>query len=171
MSIETPLELKVRIDFQDYWRATHSYMLGVVKFRIFMATAILFVAVFVYSSISAPHAPPAYPLLIPPAGLIFLYGMLYLNTKYLFAGKKFLQHEVRYVFTSEGVNAIAEGSPGETSWSAIPKAFELKDDFLIFYTAERMYTIPKRCFAGAEDLTLFRNLLASHLGNKAKLQI
>ena len=28
---------------------------------------------------------------------------------------------MRYVFTSEGVNAIAEGAPGETSWAAIPK--------------------------------------------------
>ena len=74
--------------------------------------------------------------------------MLYANTKMLFAGKKFLQHPVRFIFSSEGVNAVAPGSPGETSWSAIPKAFELKDDFLIFYTSERMYTIPKRCFAG-----------------------
>jgi hypothetical protein len=170
MSPELPIEITVRIDFQDYWRATAAYMLRFVRLRWLIAVAVVYLALFAYLNFTGSYQGQTYPLLIPLAALGFLYAMLYLNTKMLFAGKKFLQHPVRYVFSSEGVNAIAAGSPGETSWSAIPKAFELKDDFLIFYTAERMYTIPKRCLVGEEELQRFRAMLAVHLGSKAKLQ-
>jgi hypothetical protein len=170
MTIESPIEITVRIDFQDYWRATSAHMLDHFKLKWLIVSAGLYLALFLYLNFTNTYHGQTYPLLIPLAALGFVYAVLYVNTKMLFAGKKFLQHPVRYVFSSEGVNAIAAGAPGETSWSAIPKAFELKDDFLIFYTAARMYTIPKRCFAGAEELQRFREMLALHLGNKAKLQ-
>lgn len=169
MSFELPIEITVRIDFQDYWRATSAYLLRYFKLKWLIVSAGLYLALFLYLNFTNTYHGQTYPLLIPLAALGFVYAVLYLNTKMLFAGKKFLQHPVRYVFSSEGVNAIAAGSPGETSWSAIPKALELKDDFLIFYTAERMYTIPKRCFAGDEELKRFRAMLAAHLGGKAKL--
>jgi len=170
MSYHAPIEITVRVDFQDYWRATSAYMLRHFRLRWLIVSAGAYLALFLYLNFTRSYTGQTYPLLIPLAALGFLYAVLYLNTKMLFAGKKFLQHPVRYIFSSEGVNAIATGSPGETSWSAIPKAFELKDDFLIFYTAERMYTIPKRCFAGKEELSRFREMLALHLGSKAKLQ-
>jgi hypothetical protein len=170
MNAELPIELTVRINFQDYWRATSTYMLRHFKLRWLIACAVLYLLLFFYLNLSHTYRGQTYPLLIPLAALGFLYAMLYLNTKVLFAGKKFLQHPVRFIFSSDGVNAIAPGSPGETSWTAIPKAFELKDDFLIFYTAERMYTIPKRCFANDGDLERFKQMLARHLGDKVSLQ-
>ena len=170
MDAELPIEVTVRIDFQDYWRATSTYMLRHFRLKWLVGSAALYLVLFFYLNITHTYGGQTYPLLIPLAALGFLYAMLYANTKMLFAGKKFLQHPVRFIFSSEGVNAIAPGSPGETSWSAIPKAFELKDDFLIFYTSERMYTIPKRCFAGDQELQAFRAMLAAHLGTKAKLQ-
>jgi hypothetical protein len=169
MSLEGPIELTVRIDFQDYWRATSAYMLRHFRLKWLIVSAGLYLALFIYLNFTNTYHGQSYPLLIPLAALGFLYAVLYLNTKMLFAGKKFLRHPVCYVFSSEGVKAIAPGSPGETSWSAIPKAFELKEDFLIFYTAERMYTIPKRVFAGDEELRRFRSMLATRLGNKANL--
>lgn len=170
MSPELPIEITVRVDFQDYWRATSAYMMRHFNLRWLIMIAGLYLALFLYLNFTNAYHGQNYPLLIPLAALGFLYAVLYLNTKMLFGGKKFLQHPVRYIFNSEGVNAIAPGSPGETSWNAIPKAFELKDDFLIFYTAERMYTIPKRCFAGDDELKRFKQMLAAHLGSKAKLQ-
>ena len=170
MKPELPIEVIVRVDFQDYWRATSAYMLRHFRLKWLVVSAGLYLALFLYLNFTRTYHGQTYPLLIPLAALGFLYAVLYLNTKMLFAGKKFLQHPVRYVFSSEGVNAIAVGSPGQTSWNAIPNAFELKDDFLIFYTAERMYTIPKRCFAGDKELKQFREMLASHLGSKARLQ-
>lgn len=170
MKSQLPIELTVRIDFQDYWRATSAYMLRHFRLKWLIVIAGLYLALFLYLNFTRTYTGQTYPLLIPLAALGLLYAVLYLNTKMLFTGKKFLQHPVRYIFTSEGVKAIAAGSPGETSWNAIPKAFELKDDFLIFYTAERMYTIPKRYFAGDEELKRFRGMLAANLGNKAKLQ-
>jgi hypothetical protein len=169
MSFDSPIELTVRIDFQDYWRATSAYMLRYFRLKWLIITAVVYLALFFYLNFSHSYRGQTYPLLIPLAALGLLYAVLYLNAKTLFARKKFLQHTVRYVFTSEGVNAIAVGSPGQTSWSAIPKALELQDDFLIFYTAERMYTIPKRCFAGADELKRFRAMLAANLGSKANL--
>jgi YcxB-like protein len=169
MSWEVPFELRVRITFDDYWRATSSYMMRNLKLKWLIVSAAIYLALFFYINFTHSFSGPTYPLLIPLAALGFLYGMLYVNTKSLFAGKKFLQHEVRYVFSEEGIDAIAVGAPAPTSWSAIPKAFELKHDFLIFYTSERMYTIPKRCFAGVEEVKQFRQMLAGRLGNKAKL--
>ena len=170
MNPDAPIELKVRIEFQDYWRATSSYMLRHFKLQWLIVSAVGYLILFLYLTFTNPFGAPVYPLLIPLAALGFLYAILYLNTKMLFAGKKFLRHEVRYVFSSEGVEAIAEGSPGKTSWSAIPKAFELKNDFLIYYTSERMYPIPKWCFTSDEELKRFRMMLGTHLGSKAKLQ-
>lgn len=135
-----------------------------------VAGAIVCCAAFLYLAVASSFKRPPYPLLIPLAALALLYSILYFNTKLIFAGKKFLQQEVQYVFSGEGVEAIAPESPGLTRWSAIPKAFELKDDFLIYYTSERMYTIPKRCLAGDEELKRFRAMLALHLGNKVRLQ-
>src|SRR6266404_5495865 len=131
MNPQLPIEITVRIDFQDYWRATASYMLRHFRLKWLIVSAGLYLALFFYLNFTGTYQGQTYPLLIPLAALGFLYAVLYLNTKMLFAGKKFLQHRVRFVFSSEGINAIAPGSPGETSWSAIPKAFELKDDFLI----------------------------------------
>jgi len=145
-------------------------MLRHFKLKWLIVSAGAYLLLFFYLNFTRTYSGQTYPLLIPLAALGFLYAVLYLNTKMLFASKKFLQHPVRYVFTSEGVNAIAPGAPGDISWNAIPKAFELKDDFLIFYTAERMYTIPKRCFAGEEELKNFRAVLIQQLGSKAKLQ-
>jgi hypothetical protein len=169
MNSEVHIVVTVRVDFQDYWRATSAYMLRIVKMKQLIAAAAVYFLLFLYLTYLDPLGAPKY-LLVPLAALGFVYAMLYLNTKMVFAGKKFLQHPVRFVFSSEGVNAIAEGSPGETPWNAIPKAFELKDDFLIFYTAERMYVIPKRCFAGVDDVRGFRSVLAAHLGTRAQLK-
>ena len=171
MSSDLPIELVVQIDFQDYWRATCAYMLRHFKLKWLIVSAGLYLALFVYLNLTNPGGGQTYPLLIPLVALGILYAILYLNTMMLFAGKKFLQHPVRYVFSSTGIEAIAPGAPGPTSWSAIPKAFELKNDFLIFYTAERMYAIPKRCFAGEAELVRFRAMLSSRLGDKAKLSL
>ncbi len=170
MGMEVPFELTVRITFDDYWRATSAYMLRMFKLWQLILSAVIYLGLFLYINLTHSFGGPTYPLLIPLAGLGFVYAVLYLNTKTLFAGKKFLQDEVRYIFSGEGINAVAPGAPGETSWSAIPKAFELKKDFLIFYTSERMYTIPKRCFAGENEVKQFREMLAAQLGKKAKLQ-
>jgi len=145
-------------------------MLRHLKLTWLVVSAIVCCAAFLYLAVVSSSKTPSYPLLIPLAALAFLYAILYFNTKLIFAGKTFLQQEVRYVFSGEGVAAIAPESPGLTSWSAIPKAFELKDDFLIYYTSERMYPIPKRCLAGDEELQRFRAMLALHLGNKVRLQ-
>jgi hypothetical protein len=170
MSSGLSIELVVRIDFQDYWRATWSYMLRNFKVKWLIISAALYLAFFVYLGFSNPSGGQTFPFLIPLAALGFLYAFLYLNTKMVFAGKKFLQHPVRYVFSHDGVEAIAPGAPAPTSWNAIPKAFELKDDFLIFYTSERMFTIPKRCFANPAELERFKKLLSSNLADKAKLR-
>jgi hypothetical protein len=169
MNVESPIELKVRISFQDYWRATLAYMIRHLKVKWLIATAIIYLGIFLYSQVFSPIVTPTYLLLIPLAAVGFIYAILYFNTRLLFAGKKFLHHEVRYVFSNEGLEAIAPESPGMTGWSSIPKAYELENDFLIYYTTERMYTIPKRYLEDEVELKRFRAMLASHLGSRVKL--
>jgi YcxB-like protein len=167
---EEELDLIVRVDFPDYWRATSSYMLGIFKVKWVIAGAAAYTLIFLFLVIAFPQSKPSYELLILPAVLALGIALLYFNTKLLFASKKFLQGDVRYVFSSSGVDAVAPLSPGHTSWSEIPKAFELERDFLVFYTPERMYTIPKKCFPDAEHIEKFRRILKSRLGDKAKLK-
>jgi len=113
MNSGLPIEFTVRIDFQDYWRASTAYMLRHFRLKWLIVSAGLYLALFLYLNFTNTYHGQTYPLLIPLAALGFLYAVLYLNTKMLFAGKKFLQHPVRYVFSSEGVKAIAarQGKP------------------------------------------------------------
>jgi hypothetical protein len=116
-----------------------------------------------------PYGAPPYQLLIVPGASIVLMLVLYFNTKAVFASKKFLNGKVRYIFADDGVNAQADSSPGFTNWNEIPKAFELKHDFLVFYTNERMYTLPKNCFESGQQMAVFSKLLKKHLGSRASL--
>src|SRR6185295_14536478 len=95
MNSSLPIEVTVRIDFADYWRATHSYMFRFFKFKQLIVGAVGYLCLFLYLAYLDPLDAPKY-LLIPLAGVGFVYAMLYLNTKMVFAGKKFLQHPVRY---------------------------------------------------------------------------
>jgi len=162
------IELLVRSDFQDYWRATCGYMLRQWKVKLFLAGAGAALPAFLFLSIQSPRNPP-YPLLIPAAGVTVLFVFLYLNARTVFASKKFLQGTVRYIFSADGVEALARSAPGMKSWPEISRAIELKHDFLIFYTPERMYAIPKRCFPDPRQMDAFRNMLQSHLGPRAAL--
>lgn len=170
MSKPTRFELNVHIEFQDYWRATYSYMFLILKFKQLLIAAVGCLLIFLFLAVRYPYGKPAYELLIPLAGLAVLLIILYLNTKYLFSAKKFLHANVRYVFSDTGVDAIAPLAPGWRSWNEIAKAIELKHDFVVFYSPERMYPIPKRCLQDAAALHHFRELLERHLGSRAKLR-
>lgn len=167
---ETKFEIDVRVEMQDYWRATYGYMLGILRFRILLIGVCLWALVSLVLFVKYPSSQSLYPPLIPMAAIALATAILYLNTRMLYSSKKFLHHTVRYVLSDEGIQSIAPLAPGRTPWEQVPKALELKHDFLIFYTEERMYTIPKQSFQSAEQLSRFKEILRSHLGSKARLR-
>lgn len=167
---QAQFELDARVNFQDYWRATYSYMFLVSKFKVLLVGAAGGALIFLLLTILYPQRKPAYQLLVPLAALALLLLILYLNTKYLYSTKKFLHANVRYVFSDQGVDAVAPLSPGWRSWDEMAKAFELKHDFVLFYSPERMYPIPKRCFQNPAELLRFREMLRAQMGSKARLR-
>jgi hypothetical protein len=167
---ETKFEIDVRVEMKDYWRATYGYMLGILRFRLLLIGVGIWALISLVLYVKSPSSQLLYPPLIPLAGIAVAFAILYLNTRMLYSSKKFLHHTVRYVLSNEGIESVAPLAPGRTGWEQIPKALELKHDFLIFYTAERMYTIPRQSFQSAEQLSRFKEILRSHLGSKARLR-
>ena len=162
--------LNVQVDFADYWRATVGFMIQNWRLKMVLVSSALSLTGFLYFAVRYPYSSPPFQLLVIPGALIVAALVVYINTQSVFAGKNFLRGNVRYTFGDDGVNAEAELSPGFTEWAQVPKAIELKNDFLVFYTRERMYTIPKACFESNGQMDSFCELLTSKLGSRASLK-
>ena len=161
---EHKFEIEVRVEIRDYWRATYSYMFRHPTFRLLAIGASIYALISLVMFVKYPYPQLLYPPLVPLAATAVAFAILYLNTRMLYASKKFLHHTVRYVISDAGIESVAPEAPGLTRWNQIPKALELRHDFLIFYTEERMYTIPKQSFPSPERLGRFREILQANLG-------
>jgi hypothetical protein len=163
-------EIDVRVEIIDYWRATYGYMFRHPTFRLLAIGASIYALVSLALFIKYPYPRLLYPPLVPLAATAVAFAILYLNTRLLYSSKKFLHHTVRYILSDEGIESVAPDAPGLTKWDQIPKALELRHDFLIFYTEERMYTIPKRSFQSPEQLARFKAVLQANLGPRMRLR-
>ena len=101
--------------------------------------------------------------------LLLLCGF-YSNAKRSFANNKSLHESIHYYFDNVGINSSARSSSSHHKWEAIYKAFETKEDFVLFIGEENMYMIPKRCFPNKEDVKTFKSILHYKLGSRAKLK-
>jgi hypothetical protein len=164
------IELVVAISFQEYWRATLGFLLLNWRLRALLLGAAICVIVFGVLQVRYPYATPQYQLLVVPGALAIAALVIYLNTKSVFEGKAFLRGPVRYVIDDEGITAVAPSAPEPVMWNAIPKAHELKHDFVVFYTRDRMYTLPKSSFLNPAQVEEFRKVLRTRLGAKAHLR-
>ena len=54
MNTELPIEVTVRINFQDYWRATSTYMLRHFKMKWLILSAALYLVLFFISTLRIP---------------------------------------------------------------------------------------------------------------------
>lgn len=74
-----------------------------------------------------------------------------------------------YKFSELGFSSAGPTGAGETNWGAFPWIRETREHFLLFVHKNFAYVIPKRYFAGEDDLNSFRALLKN--GYKGKLNL
>src|ERR1044071_1788089 len=167
---QSKFEIDVRVEMGDYWRATYGYMLRHATFRFILVVMGVYALVSLAAFVKYPYRQLLYPPLAPLAAIVVASALLYLNTRMLYSSKKFLHHKVRFILSDVAIESGAPDAPGFTRWNQVPKALELKHDFLIFYTEERMYTIPKRSFQSPDQLSRFKEILTANLGPRLRLR-
>jgi hypothetical protein len=72
----------------------------------------------------------------------------------------------RYVFADDGLTMSSEGSALVVRWSAILKAAETKEFFLLYYSPKAAYYLPRKAVS-RDDVDALRALLRAKLGAKA----
>ena len=72
-----------------------------------------------------------------------------------------LQHSIRYSFSNENVSLTTHLSEAVTQWSAIQKAQEARDFFLLFQSTFMATPLLKSGFQNETELERFRELLRS----------
>jgi hypothetical protein len=68
-----------------------------------------------------------------------------------------------------GIRSYCDHTSSEFHWAAIHKARETAEFFLVYYARECAFYLPKRAL-DAEQIPKVRELLESHLGERAVLQ-
>jgi len=76
---------------------------------------------------------------------------------------------VKVTFTKDGLESEGESSSAEMNWDSFYQVYETNQDFIFFPEKNIFYTIPKRFFTNAEEISEFKTLLRENLKNKAIL--
>jgi hypothetical protein len=73
-----------------------------------------------------------------------------------------------YRFTADGVTMSGGVAATTLTWDAIIEADETDELFLFFFNKRSVYYLPKRAIGGAPVESELRELLRTHLGDRAK---
>jgi hypothetical protein len=167
MNEKRKLELDAKLELKDYLRANYWYLLHRPWFWLIAAIATFNLIIFVTRTIQNPSDNVWMALILPGLVVILLINV-YTGAKRSLASHKSLQEDIHYTFSDGGVDAVARSSSGHTDWDNFLNASETKHNFLLFISRNQMFTIPKRCFNGKEQIQTLKDILHDNLGTKAK---
>ena len=80
-----------------------------------------------------------------------------------------LKRGIKYQFSDAGIHVESSVAKADLQWAAIRHVIETGSAFLLLPSANIAHTLPKRCFATAEDVASTRELLRTNIP-KAKLR-
>jgi YcxB-like protein len=83
--------------------------------------------------------------------------------RFTLAGNTKLRDEYRLTFSDNGIVFKTAAIDSRIAWSLYTHAIELREFYLLYYGRREFTVIPKRAFAGADDMQAFDGLLAGHV--------
>ncbi len=76
----------------------------------------------------------------------------------------------KVVFTEDGMSSAGEFSSAEMDWDDFYRIYETNQDFIFFPGKKIFYTIPKRFFQNANEISEFKKLLREKINVRARLK-
>jgi len=169
MNNEQTIQIDSRLKLKDYFHASFWFSFNKIFVKLLVGIAIITLLLFLFAILQNPSTVP-FGLLVPSVIVLVIVLSIYLNARRGMSSNKSLRENIRYVFSHNGIDAIAESSSGHTSWNNMLKAYETSNAFLLLISHNQFYTIPKRFFRSGEQITRFKEMLRSHLSSRAKLK-
>jgi len=173
MTQQEPIQIEVLLDANDLLRANYWFFFKKVR-RLFIIIFVVGIAYPIWCFSSGMSASSEnqnnWGFLYLPAICFVLLLSIYFGVKRNMKSNRALQEKIRYSFTENGIDAVAQSSSGHNSWSNIREAYETKNNFLLFISNNQMYTIPKRAFESVDQMNSFKQLLIAKLQSHAKLK-
>lgn len=80
-----------------------------------------------------------------------------------FRSSRSLQQEVIVEFSKLGYDLTTEHESNHRGWDYIYSVRELKNSFVVYYSAYTATLYPKRCFDSKQDTEVFKELVSKHI--------
>lgn len=164
---ERKVEIEVRLEPGDYFRATGWAMTGGRRSAGWFMLIVLSVMLFSFAD-SLGRGHPTWVFLIFP-GLAVLLAVYTFYASKRQAEKDSNAGQVRrYTISDTGIDLASPLVTSHADWSSIGRIAETKTQFLVISPLKVVtHVLPKRSFAGTEQLALFRELAAAHVATIA----
>lgn len=96
--------------------------------------------------------------------------LLPLRARQLIRGGPTLSEPRRYFFSADGVGFDSKLATGTWRWGAFSRITESQKSFLLYLSPVFGTAIPKKCFAGPDEMSRLRDLFRTHFTGKLKLR-
>jgi hypothetical protein len=184
--MDVPINLRIKFTPEDHARAVMTMRSQMFFYRYLPLFAFIFILIvsglFIYMQSgrnTTMNLPAAFGMCVISAG--FVAGLFYFFRKVAdpwiakraitkqYKSSPIMQNEMEYTITDEYIESSNPLSGGRISWDGIIKAVESDTEFLLYASSKFSNFLPKRVFASAEQINIFRGLVKEKLGEKAKL--
>jgi len=91
------------------------------------------------------------------------FGAIGISAKRSYKSHKLLQAEIKYVFSSNGIDITSEYGQSLVTWDKIYKVRKFKQMVAIYVSDKLALLIPKKWFCSAEDIAMFEGMVELHI--------
>ena len=167
------MEVTVVLEFADYWRAT-AWLTARRVALVLVVWGLVFLA-WVAMLIVMDSGPLTRNQIITTLLALLMWPTLLALFTWTTASKQWnvsrhLREPVRYMFSAAGLKAEGRTFTASYDWDDLQRVLETRRDFLIFVGPNAATVLPKRCFAGPQQVELLRSLMRSHMPARAQLR-
>lgn len=117
---------------------------------------------------SAAGAPSSLTAVVIAVAVFFApahIGITYLRSRRGFRNSRVYRSDLKYVITEKGIAASGPTFSAESDWSNVAGVRETKSLFILLPRT----ILPKRCFADAAALQIFREFVRAHVSGNVRL--
>ncbi len=167
------MEVTVILEFADYWRAT-TWLTARRLALVLVVWGLVFVA-WLAMLLFVERGPLTRNQIVTTLLALLMWPTLLALFTWMTAQRHWntspsLREPVRYMFTAAGLAAEGRSFTARHEWEGLQRVLETHRDFLVFVGPNAATVIPKRCFAGPQQVEVLRSLLRTHMPERAQLR-
>ncbi len=167
------ITVQAQVEARDYvhFRFSHFYGRGLLK--VLLVASFFAIAACVLAALQAGEPRARTPSIVA-AAVLFGYWLviapaaLYFDAARAYGGNEALHQPLRFNFSADGVSVSGSAANAHQSWSVYWRVRETRRAFHLYTAGSVTQLVPKRCFASAEDVQRFREVVRTALGDKAR---